>query len=248
MITRIPTNILHKIASYVLTTAKDNSRSWFINIKNLCAKYGLPHPITLLQNPMSKDSFKALAKAKVVDHWEKLLRAEAETLSSLTYFNPNYMSLTKPHPIWTTCNNNTYEVCKAIVQAKMLSGRFRTDRLLRHFTENKGGICQICSSHSIGSIEHILISCSSLENHRIGLLRKLDNSGYHEAAYSFIKNTISCRSELSIQLLLDCSSIPEVIFMCQTFGEIILDDLFKFSRTWCYTIDRERRKMLGMKK
>ena len=245
MITRIPSNILHRIALYVLTTAKDNSRSWFIHIKNLCAKYQLPHPITLLNTPMSKDSFKKLAKAKVVNYWEQLLRSEAKDLPSLTYFNPNYMSLTKPHPIWTTCGNNTYDICKAIVQVRMLSGRFRTERLLRHFTDNKDGVCQICSSNSVGSIEHILLGCPSLNIFRLKLLRTLDQQDYYESSKSFIKKTISGGSALAVQLLLDCSSIPEVISMRQTFGEIILEDLFKFSRSWCYTINRERLRLLG---
>ena len=170
MITRIPTNILHRVASYVLTTAKDNSRSWFVHIKNLCSQYQLPHPITLLQSPMSKESFKSLAKSRVVDYWEQLLRSEAKHLTSLSYFNPHYMSLTKPHPIWTTCHSNTYEVCRAITQAKMLSGRYKTDRLLRHFSDNKEGLCQICTSNSFGSIEHLLLACPSLENHRVKLL------------------------------------------------------------------------------
>ena len=101
----------------------------------------------------------------------------------------------------------------------------------------------------IGSIEHILLSCTSLENHRTRLLRCVDNSGgYHQVVETFIKKTMSYNSELSVQLLLDCSTIPEVIVMSQTFGDIILEDLFKFSRTWCYTMDRERRKMLGRNK
>ena len=69
-----------------------------------------------------------------------------------------------------------------------------------------------------------------------------------EDVETFIKKTMSYNSELSVQLLLDCSTIPEVIVMSQTFGDIILEDMLKFSRTWCYTMDRERRKMLGKKK
>ena len=245
MITRLPTNILHQIASYVLTTAKDNSHSWFIHIKNLCSKYKLPHPITLLQSPISKESFKSLAKSRVVDYWEQLLRSEAQHLPSLTYFNPHFMSLTKPHPIWTTCHNNTYEVCKAITQAKMLSGRYRTDRLLRHFTDNSEGICQICTSKSIGSIEHILLACPSLENHRVKLMRMLDQSDYHDDSKCLIRTIISVNSNISIQLLLDCSPIPEVITLQQSLGEQVLEDIFKFSRTWCYTINRERLRLLG---
>ena len=136
-------------------------------------------------------------------------------------------------------------MCKAIVQAKMLSGRFRTDRLLRHFTDNKEGICQACSSNEIGSIEHILLTCPSLENHRLKLLGMIDQTDSLDETKSLIKKTMSLLSNVSVQLLLDCSSMPEVIVLRQALGEKVLEDLFKFSRTWCYTINRERLKLLG---
>ena len=41
MISRLPDNILHRIAKHVLITARDNSKSWFIHIKSLCQQYNL---------------------------------------------------------------------------------------------------------------------------------------------------------------------------------------------------------------
>jgi hypothetical protein len=48
-----------------------------------------------------------------------------------------------------------------------------------------------------------------------------------------------------MQLLLDCSVIPEVIASSQSHGEQVLSDLFYFSRTWCFSVHRERMKRLG---
>ena len=101
--------------------------------------YGLPHPLLLLENPLNKTAFKKIIKSKVHDYWENSLRESASTLSSLTYFHPNFMSLTVPHPLWTTCEGNPFEIAKAIVQAKLLSGRYRTDKLLKHFSKNNTG-------------------------------------------------------------------------------------------------------------
>ena len=133
MIIRLPNNILNKIARYILITSKDSSQSWFIHIKNLCQLYELPHPISLLDCPPSKTSAKNLFKTRIVDYWQTKFRNESSHLSSLEYFKPNFMSLLVPHPIWSTCGSNPYEISKAIIQAKMLSGRYRSDRLLRHF-------------------------------------------------------------------------------------------------------------------
>ena len=127
MITRLSENILHKIGMHILTSSKDTSNSWFTHIRDLCIKYQLPHPLLQRQNPLSKPSAKSMFKSKVLDYWETNLRNSASTLPSLSYFNPLYMSLTKPHPLFISCHNNSYEVCKAIIQAKMLSGRYRTD-------------------------------------------------------------------------------------------------------------------------
>ena len=51
MTTPFPENILNKIAFHILTTVRDSTQSWFINIKKLCYQYNLPHPLLLLQQP-----------------------------------------------------------------------------------------------------------------------------------------------------------------------------------------------------
>ena len=90
----------------------------------------------------------------------------------IEYFNPYYMSLTKPHPILITANSSPYKVIKACIQAKMLSGRYRTERLCRHWSENRSGICLIdtCKGLKISEdLRHILADCPGLEHARRNL-------------------------------------------------------------------------------
>ena len=230
---------------YILTTAKDNSQSWFIHIKNLCAKYQLPHPLTLLQEPLSKDSFKALSKAKVVDHWEQLLRSEAKSLSSLSYFKPEFMSLVEPHPLWKTCQGNPFEVSKAIVEARMLSGRYRCEKLTKHFKKNCDGLCGICEEKSEGSVEHLLVQCPTLEDCRQKQLLFMERTDISHTCKAIIQHYLKKPSSELVQFLLDCSVIPSIIEVSQD-SEMILSELFQFTRTWCFNMHMSRLKLLGL--
>ena len=141
MVARLHDDPLKIHARNMLVTAKSSSKSWFCQLRGLCLQYQLPHPIVIMDNPPNREAFKKLIKARVVDYWERKLRGEASLLSSLVYFKPEYMSLTKPHPIWSTAGSNPYEVSKAVQQARFLSGRYRSEYLSRHWTNNKEGYC-----------------------------------------------------------------------------------------------------------
>ena len=99
MVSRLPRNPLYTHALNVLTNSKSSSKSWFQNVRDICLLYQLPHPLTILEKAPNKDSFKKLIKSKITDYWELKLRGEASLLTSLINFKPEFMSLTKPHPI-----------------------------------------------------------------------------------------------------------------------------------------------------
>ena len=241
---RLPDNILNRIARHALTTFKDSSKSWFIEVRKLCQQYDLPDPLILLDCPQSKETSKSLFKKHILEYWQSKLRSDASPLSSLKYFKPEFMSLQKTHPIWSTCGSNSYEVCKAIIQARMLSGRYRTDQFLRHFTENDGS-CTLCNTNDFGSIEHLLILCPALTDTRNGLLKKLNES----PTLTQTTKTIIVQSfhsvDSSTQMMLDPSTTPEVISATQLEGPSILEEVFRFSRSWCYSLHKTRLKLLG---
>ena len=84
--------------------------------------------------------------------------AEVSSLSSLDYFCPTFHSLAKPHPVFWSAAAYPYEVTKAIVQCWMLSGRYGTELLSTHWTQNKQGHCLQPTCFSIGeTLEHIML-------------------------------------------------------------------------------------------
>ena len=226
MICRLPESFLHKIAEYQLTSAKQSSGSWFLQIRDICLMYNLPSPITLLQNTPTKYVYKKLVKSKVVDYWELNLRAEAENLkeNSLKYFQADFMSLTTPHLIWSTCGSNPYEVHKAVIQAKMLSGRYVTDKLSRYWTQNKAGICSIptCTGQDIGSLEHLLLFCPALSDARERMVELWQAvATEHQELHSIIYSVLSLRllllpsSHQTEAELWSPACVPPVLFNMQ---------------------------------
>ena len=153
---------LHSLSENILTISKRNTNCWIQQLRDLCLVFRLPHPLTLLSEPPSKSYFSALVKKHVLNYWEIKLRLEADSteLTSLRYFHPEFQSLSRPHFIWTTAGSSPYQVAKAIIQAKMLSGRYRTERLSRFWSKNKEGFCLLPSCHGNmvhEDLEHILI-------------------------------------------------------------------------------------------
>ena len=151
-------NILHRHGLLVLETPEAYPNSWFLQVRDLSAQYALPDPLDLLENPKSKASLKTLVRSRVIDWWNQKLRKDVVKLDSLVLFRAEFMSLSHPHPIWTTAGSSSYEVRKATVQARMLSGRYRTCWLRRHWSGDPTGVCKVpgCSGDVPGTLVHIV--------------------------------------------------------------------------------------------
>ena len=152
--------------------------------------------------------------------------------------------------IRTTCGSNSFEVNKAVVQAKMLSGRYVTDKLSRHWSQNKSGICCLpgCSGQDLGSLEHIMLFCPALSITRSSLLDlSLSVASESNLISDIIFSAINNPSvEILMQFLLDCSCIPAVQRLKQNNYHNFISQLFYLTRTWCYSIHRARMTKLGL--
>ena len=247
MICRLNENILHKHATNIFNYSTMASKSWFSQIRDLCLLYNLPHPSILLSLPPTKTIFKNLAKKHVIDYWEKILRLEAEPLTSLEFFKPAFMSLSTPHPLWKTAGQSPAKVSMATIQAQMLSGRYRTEMLCSHWS-NRDGTCllsPLCNQEK-EDLRHILISCTALTATREKLTRyTLSFSQQYPLTAPLLLKFCAPSSPQFCQFLLDCSVIPSVILETQQHGMEVLHDLFNVTRTWCYTLHKERMKLLG---
>ena len=54
MISRLPNNVLHKHATNVFMFATASRKSWFTQIRQICLRYGLTHPLHFLSSPPTK--------------------------------------------------------------------------------------------------------------------------------------------------------------------------------------------------
>ena len=245
MVARLRGNPLNIHAQNMLTCSKSSSKSWFLLVRDICLMYELPHPLTILEDPPSKENFKKLCKAKVVSYWETKLRGESSLLPSLKYFHPQYMYLTKPHPIWLTAGSNPYELSKAIQQARFLSGRYRSAELMKHWSKDKNGFCLAPKcSNKVENIEHILVHClaySECKRQLYGLWLSTPN----KVVLKLVLEALSSETEYLVQFLLDCSVLPSVIKATQLHGPDLLHELFYLTRSWCFSVHKQRMKILG---
>ena len=105
-----------------------------------------------------------------------------------------------------------------------------------------------------GSLEHLLLHCSTLSLRRSKLLSLCVNIAEEDDKLHDIINSVlmsSCEGSAAgsehrmMQFLLDCSVMPEVVAMTQSSGEGLRDRLLYLGRTWCYSIHMERMNQLG---
>ena len=139
MICHLKKNPLFDIAKDALMTCKPSNKSWFCMLKEICLQYGLPHPLHLLTNPPAPNAFKSLCKSKIQEYWRRELTSKISAYSSLRYLRPEYISLCRPHPLWTSLDGNPHQTRAACVHSLFLIGRYRTECLRRFWTKNKDG-------------------------------------------------------------------------------------------------------------
>ena len=143
------------------------------------------------------------------------------------------MSLTNPHPIWTTAGSSPAKVAMATVQAQMLSGRYRTEALCSNWKIHSTGVCLLspaCSS-TIEDQQHILFHCCALTPTRERLL----------------DFTIMYCLQVStpISLLITKYTNPSNKYCCQSSWFNVHHHLFHVTRNCEYTLNKERLKILG---
>ena len=203
----------------------------------------MPHPLELLERPLPRERFKKLAKSLVISYWEVKLRGEAALLPSLKYFKPEFHSLATPHPILWTPGSNPYEVSKAVVQLRMLSGRYRTAMLTRHWGSQRTGSCPAPGCSEQETLEHILVFCPYYDDMRFRL-EDLWKSKSDPIISQLVAQILTDSPLVLVQFLLDASVHPSVITLVQNHGPELLRRIFHLTRTWCFSTHRLRIQLL----
>ena len=158
------------------------------------------------------------------------------------------MSLRSPHPIWVTAASSPTKVVMASIQSLLISGRYRTESLCSHWSNNSTGICKLSETCLIAEdITHFLQHCSALNKTRENLMNFTKSYSTNNPLVTAITELYCTpESRLFPQFLIDCSVLPEVISAVQISGKVILTHLYNITRIWCYSLHRDRLKILNV--
>ena len=247
MVCRLKDNPLHRHAKYILTTSVTYRNSWFHQVRDICLKYNLPHPLELLDTIPTKFMFKKYVKSQVHQYWYGVFSREATdgTLTSLKYFNILSCSVQKPHMIWACSMHHPFETAKSTIVAKMITGRYRTDMLKRHWSDNKEGYCMAYTCHKVkGDLAHMLIVCPALEHTR----EKIRTMWYIKSSMlpslqALILSVWKMSPELQVQFILDPMFFSEVVHLYQTFGYYVLHQLLYLTRTYAFHMHKSKLEL-----
>ena len=243
-----PSNILHQHGVYVLQhSIKD---SWFSQIRDLSQQYSLPDPIHILTSPLLKQSYKTDVKKAIFSFWRTSLITEAKPLTSLRYLRLPFLPLGRgAHPVWWTCYSSSSAVRSASVMAKMISGRYRSCWLRRHWTQESGA-CRLPGCGMVpGDVAHLLSGeCPALQPHLAQTLQHLyDMLAPHPHLLPPVLLALNGDRESVTMFFLDPSTDPGVIELVQLYGQVsVLNPLFRASRAWVWCAHRVRMRLLGL--
>ena len=153
------------------------------------------------------------------------------------------------HPLWWTCNSSSSAVRSATVMGKMLSGRYRSCWLRRHWTQESGA-CRLPGCGQVpGDVAHLLSGeCPALQPHLANTLQHvLDMLAPHPHILQPVMTVLNGDREAVTTFFLDPSTDPVVIQLVQMHGTVpILVPLFQASRAWVWSAHRARMRLLGL--
>ena len=113
---------LHKLALRQSLVTDCNERSFFANIIHILDMYQLPSIQQLLESPPTKYQWKKLANQAVNSFWTIRLQQDLLQKSSLGLCNIQHLEIRRFHIVWSSVQPSTFDVKKAIVKARMLTG------------------------------------------------------------------------------------------------------------------------------
>ena len=161
----------------------------------------------------------------------------------------NFSDLTSCHFPLPIQSGHLQEIRKATVQARMLSGRYRTCWLRRHWSGDPTGNCRVPGCSGVpGTLQHLATGeCPGLGNAYIRATA-LWNSFLRENPLLFpITSQYSLADPADfLSFLVDPITLPPVIALSQTHGSEINNKLCYMTRTWLFYMHKERLKLLRL--
>ena len=239
-----PQSRIYQITQYVLKMSDLTSTTWANHVRLLCMQYAIPDPLTLLQQvPPTKSEWKALTRTKITVYAEKKWRNLASNNSKMEFLNVQLSGLSgKPHPVLTSVCT-TRDVTKLRIHLKFLTGDYPSNSRLAKDRGTNDPHCRLCAS-PLEDIQHILTECRATAEPRQRLLPDLFNTLHSISPDSKILDVSTLTNSVLTQFILDCGSPNLTNGYRLNYSQPGIEEIFRISRDWCFTINNARLLLL----
>ena len=221
-----------QLATRQLTVKSLSSHSWFITIKKLLVKYGLPDPLELLNSLPTKYAWKRRVNKQINNYWTSLVKSRASLYSSLKYLVDNY-ACGRVHPLLKS-TGSAREIDRIHIKLKLATGTYILQTNRASFNQNKvDPTCMLCKNGK-ESLQHFLLDCSVLS-----LIRNPIMNSILEACSSLCNP--ACDIDTLLKLVTDCSALIDT-----NIHNHELSNVEFHTRRLCFALDCERYKTLAL--
>ena len=147
--------------------------------------------------------------------------------------------------MWTSAASNPHECSKSSILSKMVSGRYRSEMLCRHWSDNRAGYCRAPTCQRVpGTLEHLLVSCPALTPIREKLYcMLLEKSVMFPPLHSTIRQLLKSSDEQIVQFILEPLSFPIIAHFAKFHGPNFISHLSYLNRTFAFYIDRKYKSI-----
>ncbi|CAC5407004.1 unnamed protein product [Mytilus coruscus] len=167
--------IERKILEWELEISTDFDNSFICRINKILQKYQLPKAEKIMKNPPSKYKWKKTAEKAINEYWSSIWTEEYNTKSTLKHLSLQNDPVNNPHNIWKCVRNNQYDIKKAELKCKLVTGNYMLRGTKAKFSRNTVlPYCKLCRD-SDETIEHFLLKIISLSDVRQRYMVKLLN-------------------------------------------------------------------------
>ena len=158
--------IENDLAKRQLAVRDPSDKSWFSSVRNILNTYWLPTAYELMEHPPSREQWKKQVKCQLHSYVEQQWREDMTSKSTLKYLNPESVKVGKIHPVFAIVRHNTYDVKRAEVKAKLLTGTYILQSNRAKFNQfSVSSLCQLCNKNP-ETREHFLVTCEALHQLR----------------------------------------------------------------------------------
>ena len=152
---------LEYIMERQLIVNPNNTESFFPRVQEILLFYGLQSIQELMQNLPSKLQWKKQINLVIQDKWTSKLQEEMQGKSTLVFCNTESLKIRQAHMIWDSIPPIAYEVKKAKIKVRLLTGTYLLQSDIQKFNNEQPQKCVLCQLEQ-ENIEHFILRCPAL--------------------------------------------------------------------------------------